>query len=173
MARIIIMETAATQKEKKTPRRKTKRKKTRNETVYYVMEITDWDWSFMFGVSPRRDMDGPYSDYRHLDLRGRLLRPTRIKADEVKLSLLPDHRLNEDQRKGHEPQSVGSLQLYRGQLDGIVSIPADALGQVLQMMIAGRWKYAVFDGDRLHYGQGRLRMFRLHATLEPDDLPPE
>lgn len=69
----------------------------------------------MFGVSPTRDIDrGPYSDYRHVDLRGKLLQPAKTKAERAEVTLIPNHGLNESERKGHEPQAVGSIQLHRG-----------------------------------------------------------
>lgn len=43
----------------------------RDEEVYFVVQITDWDWSFSFGAGWRRDIDRePYSDYRHLHVKG-------------------------------------------------------------------------------------------------------
>lgn len=41
----------------------------------------------MFGVSPMKDgSEGPYSDYRHLELQGKLLRPVAVKASRVELA---------------------------------------------------------------------------------------
>jgi hypothetical protein len=51
----------------------------------------------------------------------------KVKANEVELSLLPDHRLNEEQRNRDDPKSIGSIQVYGGKLQDIVSIPAHAL----------------------------------------------
>ena len=87
----------------------------RDEPVYYVVEVSDWAWSLMFGVSPRRDIDrGPYSDYRHLHLYGKLLRPTKLKAEKVEVTFLPDRQLNEGQREKREPRGVGSFRYTAG-----------------------------------------------------------
>ena len=150
-----------------------RRKRARQETLHYVMEIQDWDWSFIFGVSPFKDKrEGPYSDYRHLELRGRLLRPARVKATTVEIAFLPDAALNETARKGETPQSAGSFHLHRGALQFILPMPADALPSVLAMMIAGRFRFVVIEGDRPMRGEGRVRMYRLAATHDEDDLPP-
>lgn len=103
---------------RKPARRRKRRRRPRDEPVYYVVEIADWEWNFMFGVSPLKDREGPYSDYRHLQLRGKLLRPAAIKAHEVELSFLPDRRLNEGERERDTPLSVGSLHLHRGSFSG-------------------------------------------------------
>lgn len=41
-------------------RTKARPRKRRNETLHYVVEIDDWDWSFIFGVSPMKGgSEGP------------------------------------------------------------------------------------------------------------------
>jgi hypothetical protein len=59
----------------------------------------DWDWDFTFSVSQLKNRDDPYLDFRHLELHGPLLRPSRIKVEDVEMSFLPDPRLNEDARE--------------------------------------------------------------------------
>ena len=155
------------------PRKKSRHRNPRAEFISYVLEIKEWDWSFSFGVNVRQDRDGPYFDFRHLHLRGTLIRPTRIKAERAELTFLPDHDLKEDKRERHEPKCVGSLQLYRGHLMGLLSIPADVLSPVLQMMIADRFRFAVLHGERLRYGRALIRSYRLEMTVEEDDMPPD
>jgi len=152
-------------------RRKRRRGRPRDDPVYYVVEVAEWDWSLMFGISPRRDMDGPYSDYRHLNLRGRLVHPTQVKAREVELTLMPDRRLNEGERDRDEPQSCGSLHLHRGHLRGLLPMPLDALPSVLQIACAERLRYVVITGEKLRYGHGLVRMYRLQRAVDEDDLP--
>jgi hypothetical protein len=93
-------------------RRKRRRGRRHGKTIYYVFEIKEWDWSFMFGVNPMQNRGEPYSDYRHLQLRRNLVYPPKIQANEVELTFLPDHDLNEGERDRHEPTAVGSLNLY-------------------------------------------------------------
>lgn len=150
------------------------RSKAREEPAYYVVELSDWDWSFMFGVSNVRNIDhGPYSDYRHLHLYGKLLRPANLKTGSVEVTLLPNPELNEGRREKHEPRIIGSLSLHHEKLDALLSMPADALTDVLQMLIAGRFRYVVLDGTKLRYRQGEVRSIRLEMKMEEDDLPHE
>lgn len=121
-------------------------------------------------AQPFKDREEPYSDYRHLDLRGRLLHPKTIKAEEAEVTLLPNRRLNEGERARDTPRSVRSFQLHRGRLEVILSMPLDALPCVLQMAIADRFRYVVLSGDRPRYRQGRIRNYRLQMTIDEDDL---
>ena len=158
---------------KPSPRRKQRGGRPRKEWSYYVVEITDWDWGFFFGMSNMRDLEGPYMDYRHVELTGKLLRPATVNASSVEITLRPDARLNVGARERNDPKMVGSLQLHRGNLRVSVSIPLDSLGTILQMLIANRLHYMVVEGDKLHYGEAIVRTFHINMTLTSDDLPPE
>jgi len=139
--------------------------------VSYIVGIKDWNWEFSFGVNPMKDREDPYLDFRHLELRGSLLRPSTIKVDEVEVTFLPDRRLNESERKRHEPQSVGSFNIHHGRLQFLAPMPADVLPCILPMMIAGRIRYVELNGDWPRYRQGRIRSYRLERDYNPDDLP--
>lgn len=58
------------------------------EIVTYAIEIEDWDWSYSFGLNSPKD-DDPCFDFRHLDILGRVLRPTKLKAQKARITLLP------------------------------------------------------------------------------------
>jgi hypothetical protein len=156
---------------RKTRRKKRRVQKAHPEIIHYIVEIADWDWDFSFGVNTIKDKDDPYFDFRHLELRGKLLRPSGIEVDDVEVAFLPDRRLNETERSRDEPQSVGSFQIHRGTLQFIIPMPADVLPAVLQMMIAGRFRFVIMDGDRPRYRQGRVRMYRLVRDYDRDDFP--
>jgi hypothetical protein len=64
-----IAAATATSTAKTQQRNKRQHGRQRNEQILYGVEIKDWDWSFLFGVNPMMDREGPYSDYRHLHIR--------------------------------------------------------------------------------------------------------
>ena len=151
-------------------KRRTRRK---GEPAFYVVAIKRWDWSYSFGVNDFRLGEGPYLELAHLEIEGRLLRPSTVRAELTRLVLMPDKRLNEGNRGRNEPTAIGSLRLHRGTLEALLPIPADALGPLLQMLIAERLHYAVLDGTKLYYGRATVRHFRLDETHDEDDLPLE
>ena len=78
--------------------------------VHYILEIKDWDWAFSFGANESGDIDGPYWDYRHLELRCTMLGPLTIKAAQASLHLLPMHDLDDtEERRSHNSNYVGIL----------------------------------------------------------------
>jgi hypothetical protein len=79
-----------------------------------------------------KDRADPYLDFRHLELRGTLLRPSEIKTDKVELTFLPDRRLNESERKRDQPQSVGSFHIHHGALQ----FPSGRVGQLVEIIAA-------------------------------------
>lgn len=50
-------------------------------------------------------------------------------------------------------------------------MPLDVLPSVLQIAAFERLRYVVITGDRLRYGHGLVRTYRLLRTLDKDDLP--
>lgn len=158
---------------KKPVRRKRRGGRPRKEWFYYVVEITGWDWSFSFSVNTMKHFEGPYLDFRHVQLFGKLVRPSKANVTSVEVTLLPDARLDAGARGRHEPTMVGSVQLNRGRFQGLISIPTDVVGPILQMLIADRFRVVVMEGDKLRYGHAVIRSFRLDTRLEEDDLPSE
>lgn len=126
-------------------------------TSYYILQITDWDWSYHFGVNAARHDDRRYSDYRHLLVRGEVLRPSKLrqKAEAVDVTFRPDVSQADLEERGGEPSlSVGYLQVHNKILTGGISMATDALGLVMQMLIAERFKFhrAVWRPDALPSG---------------------
>lgn len=153
---------------------KKRRAAKRDETIQYVVEIADWDWSLSFGIGWRRDIERePYSDYRHLHIKGRLLRPTKMKVSDAEMTFMPDAELDWRERSKHEPKSVGIIQIYQGSFKPLLNMPNDALAPVLQMLIAGKFKYVTLSGDKPRYGHGLIRSYRFEMTMDDDGLPPE
>ncbi|MET4356917.1 hypothetical protein ABIC08_006882 [Bradyrhizobium sp. RT9b] len=152
-------------------KKKDRRGKAQDQTVRYMVAIETWDWSYAFGLAGRKDSLDPYSEYRHLMITGKLLHPTNPSIGSVELWLLPTEDLDEGKRKNEEPNSVGSLSVHDGRLNGLMSIPKNALTPILQMLIAGRFKFVDLGGTKLRYREALVRSFGLATHLDEDDRP--
>ncbi|MGW1425759.1 hypothetical protein ACWAT4_37155 [Bradyrhizobium manausense] len=156
---------------------KTKRRASPAEAVScYIIQIVDWDWSYSFGINDPRYDDRPYSDYRHLVVRAKLLLPSKLKskAQTAELTFMPDVQ-HHPPIKEHDqrPLGVGYIDLRDVGIIGGFSMAADALGPVMQMLVAGRFKYIVLDGEPLRYRKARIRHFRFETRIELDEYPDE
>jgi hypothetical protein len=60
-----------------------RRRRSRPAFCHYVVAIEGWDWSLSFGLSDPRHDPEPFRDYRHLQLRGSLLRPSQLNVSAV------------------------------------------------------------------------------------------
>ncbi|WP_168880239.1 hypothetical protein [Rhizobium sp. P28RR-XV] len=156
-----------------TAKRRRPRSKAREEPVYYAIAIEDWEWSYSFSANHMKDRHELYNEYRHLHLMGKLLRPSKIKVDTVRLTFLPNDTYNRDQWDRQVRAYVGTLNLYRGHMDGLFSLPSDALPHLLTMLTADKIKFAVLHGAKLRYGHADMAGFRLEMNIDDDDLPPE
>jgi hypothetical protein len=153
--------------------RKARRRKPAEEIVDYVVEIEHWDWSYWLALNTLRDPLDPYHEHRHLQIKGRLLRPSRLRTDRVEVSLFPSLSLQEERRKDLKPIAVGALEAGLERIDGRVGIPADAWAPVLQMLIADRLKFVVMRGAKFRYRSARLVSYSLQTRLSEDDLSEE
>jgi hypothetical protein len=59
---------------------------------YYIVQITDWDWSYSFSVNFSKWDDRRYSIHRHLLARGNVLLPSSLKAkaETAELTFMSD-----------------------------------------------------------------------------------
>lgn len=154
--------------------RKVKRRRKPSEVfVDYVIQIEDWDWSYSLSLNTMRNDPDPYGEYRHLQIIGKLLQPTGMKTDKVEVSLLPSFDMDEERRKDLKPIALGSLEIYPDRIDGHVGIPQDALPPILQMLIAGRFKFVLLRGTKFRYRSARLHSLRMETKLTADDMPAE
>jgi hypothetical protein len=128
-------------------------------------EIESWDWSYWLALNTLRDPPDPYHEHRHLQIKGRMLRPTGLKTDRVEVSLFPTINLEEERRKELKPLALGALESYPNRIDAILGIPSDALAPMLQMLTADRLKFAVQRGTK-------QRPPAQLAALGEDDLSP-
>ena len=143
---------------------------------YYIVQITDWDWSYSFGLNATTFDNRHYSDYRHLLVRGKVLLPSKlkVKTEAAELTFLPDIPPAElEQRGDPRPRAVGHLQVHKGLLTGGLSMATEALDAVMRMLLAGRLKYVVLDGEAMRYRQALIRHYQLVTQLDPEDYPDE
>jgi hypothetical protein len=139
--------------------------------VHHILEIKDWDWAFSFGANEFGDIDGPYWDYRHLELRCTMLGPLTTKVAQASLHLLPMHDLDDtDARRAHNSNYDGILELRKKRLTGSLYLPFDVLATALQMMISDRWHFVVLGGDAFLSGRSSIKSYRLQRSLDDDDL---
>ncbi|HMJ27624.1 MAG TPA: hypothetical protein VK512_02780 [Xanthobacteraceae bacterium] len=155
----------------KATRKKKRRRTPPDELVDYVVEIEGWDWGYSLSLNAEKHPVDPYYEFRHLQITGKLLRPSGIKTDQVEVSLLPTSDMSEEKRKGYEPIALGSLEAIPDMIRGSIGIPADVLSSILQMLIAKQCRFIRMTGTKFRYRSARLQGFRLEMKLSEDDMP--
>ncbi|WJR75575.1 hypothetical protein [Bradyrhizobium sp. NP1] len=130
------------------PTGKKRRRSPRELDVYYVVAIEDWGWGYSLSLNTDRQPIDPYHEFRHLQVRGRLLHPKGLRTDRIDLTLLPSRDLDPEERKALRPLGVGSLDGYGDPITGLLPVPMDALPPILQMMIGERFKFVVMHGTK-------------------------
>ena len=75
------------------------------------MGIEGWEWSYSLSLNTDRHAVDPYHEFRHLQIRGRLLHPKGLKTGQVEITLLPSYDLLPEVRKDRQPRCAGSLDI--------------------------------------------------------------
>jgi hypothetical protein len=145
---------------------------------YYHVQITDRDWSYSFSANVPTYEQARFVDYRHLAVRGTVLRPRKIKADTAELFFIPAVKREDFEPKPNEPppRGVGSLTIHGSKGDarrlvGYLSMPEDALPPVLQMLVAEHFKYVLLDGAPTRWRKCFVRRYEFTAQHDEADYP--
>ncbi|WP_426421768.1 hypothetical protein [Bradyrhizobium genosp. A] len=160
-----------TEPTKKASRKVKRRRKLTEEIIDYIVYIENWNFTYWLAINTLRNALDPYHEHRHVEIKGRLLRPTGLKTDHMEVSLFPSISLEEERRKVLKPIAVGAIETYPERLVASLSIPSDALRPILQMLIAGRLKFVVMRGSKFRYRSARLHSYSLGTKLEEDEDP--
>jgi len=139
------------------------------EIASYLIRIGEWEWGFSFGIGNRRFNDGPYMDFRHLRLRGKLIALSGIKTEAVEVILMPNRLQNNERYEIAEPNSVGSVSVSRGRFEALLTIPEDVLAPVLQMLIAEKLRFIDLHGERMRYRSATIKSYRLEMHMDEED----
>lgn len=127
----------------------------------FRIEIESWDWSYSFGIPwDRQDAatSTPYSEDSRLEIKGPMtnLNGGRERIRRVSVILFPRIHLNAEKRP--EAQSGSAVgEMFRSvHLECVLSIPADALSALLQMLDADRIHYLDLECEGLVRGKGKV-----------------
>lgn len=148
------------------------------QPAYYHVQITGWDWSYSFSANVPKYEQARFADYRHLLIRGTVLRPRKIEVDAAELFFIPTVKREDFEPKHDEPppRGVGSLNIQgsKGEalrLVGYLSMPKDALSPVMQMLIADRFKYVLLDGEPMRWRKCFVHRYEFAAQFDEADYP--
>ncbi|MDX3968284.1 MAG: hypothetical protein QHD01_17020 [Bradyrhizobium sp.] len=150
--------------------KKKRRRRPREEIVDYLVAIEGWDWGYSFSLNSERQPIDPYHEFRHLQVKGRLLRPAGQKTDRAEISLLPTSDLEEERRRDLHPIALGSLHVTQEAILGNIGIPRDALTPIRQMLIADRFRFVLMRGSRFRHRSAKVNSLRLETKLTEDDV---
>jgi hypothetical protein len=152
------------------------RRRSRNQVVFYVATISGWKWSYSFGLNRGNKKLFPeqFSEYRHLEINGTMLRPSKLNDRFFEATLMPSyHYLEEHREKLQPPTAVGSLRTDKSRVQALLSLPTDALAPILSALSADHLKYFVITSERTRYGNAPVAYYDIRPELAEDDLPGE
>lgn len=153
-------------------RARKKRKRPEEEIVWYAVRIEDWNWDYHFGVNHDRRKPNAYTEYRTLEVEGQPFCPSSLKAESAIVHVMTDDGLLDAERKEGMTPSAGFVEVRDNLFQANLWLPSDVQPSLLQLLIAGKLRYAVMIGEKLRYRRARIRSFQFCCMLDEDeDLP--
>jgi hypothetical protein len=70
----------------------------------------------------------------------------------------------------HQPKAVGAISHRGKSYSAHLHMPADALGPMLQMMIAGRYRYVLIEAHKSYRGEALVRHFGFAEAISDEDF---
>ncbi|MFD9897497.1 hypothetical protein [Mesorhizobium sp. NPDC059025] len=138
-----------------------------SKTTKLIAEIESWEWDYSLSAvrNPHSRDDWKRQEFRHLVLKGNLIRPSRFKLRAVQLTIVPTEPEVDETRSS---ESIGYLGRSRSLWKPLVSIPASGLVPILT--IADRLKFFIIEA----FGDPRLspdiRSFSLRMAVDDEEL---
>ena len=158
------------------PRKRKKPKSKKNEKVWYEIEIEDWEVGYTFGINdgPWDLFQGDFWEHLHIDLIGKIIKPTLKNASAAKVILIPTWKLDDYYKNVHrekKPTTTGMIDLPRGSdiLEFHCYFPSRPFAALSVAVAAGKIKYASIAGTKLWYRKGDIKDLHLVTNKDEDD----
>jgi hypothetical protein len=158
-------------------KRKLKKKKPpKREEWTYVIEIKDWDFSYMFSINKMRDrIEGPFWEHTDLEVKGRLSHPENLKDKEIDVTVMATRRdariMNKPEDYDQcEPKAVGTLTIRGKYSELLCWVPFDAFQMLCSMLNAGKIKYLILYGAALYRGDAAIRSMTFQEHYDTEEV---
>lgn len=86
------------------------------------------------------------------------------------MTCFPNIQLSERKSSDQPPKGVGWISHRGKDYNANLHMPTDVLSPVLQMMVAGRYRYVLMEAEKSFRGEATIRSYRFSGTLSDDDL---
>jgi hypothetical protein len=148
------------------------KRKAVDETVRFLIQITDWDTDYSFGLAgprPKWMQDrGTFDEFRHIGLHAKVLSPAQIAGTEVRAGLVP----SEGVREATHLEDIGYMSQGR---DGLLSVflmmPEDASPYIAQGLQGGAYRLLELEGTRWLRRNSQIRGFKLLRCASREAYP--
>ena len=147
------------------PRQKKQTKPVR-EIEFYVIEITNWKYSYSLSLNDQenlKDIFGPglYREHCSLKLSGVFLEPKKIAGKDLKISIFASRDMVEVLNKPEDfprasAKGVGGLTVRGKTREYYGSIPQDIFTVTANMFAAGKIRYLTMLGETLYRGKALI-----------------
>jgi hypothetical protein len=151
----------------------------KHESIYYPLEIVDWNWPYYFStcpdLKPRPDLPklGPFLENKDIDITGRLLAPKKLEGRSIEIRIIGDRDIADimehPEKCLENPKSVGSLTIRGKRSEALCFVPFYALHTLCLLLHAEKFKFLVLTGQPLYRGSADVTAVHFEKEYKHQD----
>ncbi len=140
----------------------------------YLIEITDFQFEYMFSLAHTKYEIGPYTEYCQPKILGKLLYPQIKDVTDVEVYLVADRSLDESlsqvvNARRFEPIAVGGIEKQGEVLEVRLSTPFAAMALLASVLENKRQRYLSLHGKKLKYRKAKVQMYNFSNEYDQED----
>jgi hypothetical protein len=146
------------------------------EPQLYLIRVRSVAVDYSFGVNGLFRKDELFQEFCHPKVIGCLIRPELQDVAAVEITLIGNRDLARSSQttrasyaNGKGPEAIGFIAVHDGKLEGVISVPFDALSVLQPALVANQIEVISLNGKKLKYRQARIRSVSFTARYIPED----
>jgi|MTBAKSStandDraft_1061840.scaffolds.fasta_scaffold02471_4 hypothetical protein len=147
-----------------------KRKRQKQTTDFYAIEILDWDLDYGINFGPSRFKFGLDAETYTLIFIGKIVSPKKVEGRDVEARFQASRYVskvfNEDSIHEHDDvNSVGNIYIRGSNGYLWISIPHDIISTIMAALKADKIRYITMFGEPLYRGRASIQWFNFAKDL--------
>ena len=154
-------------------KKKAKRRRAVDEYYTYIVEITDWELTYLYSLNEDKYAIYPYSEYLHLEVKGIIRKPEKYAGLELSSTFMGDRESipHENNRSLTErkPIGVGGLTLRGKYRQFLGPLPYDSIPVIASMLDSRQIQFFHLYGLKPYRGHATIKDIYFFRNLDPDE----
>lgn len=142
----------------------------RETPLSYILEISDWEYRYSFGLQWRKEETDPFWESESLTMDCRIVQPDHINASTAVFTIWPMDELESSYRNKLKPRGYGWISVVRGNFNANVHVPTSKIHPLMSAIAAGKIWYFDLTGANLFRGRADIKQFSCWREMDDESI---